>query len=330
MNDVKLSFIDDEPEVFRYDWPADCPKPGMYEAVPFDEYLKWPAVSQSGLKVGMDVSGRHLQALLNHELEDEPTPAKELGSAIHTAIFEPERYAKEYLRAGSCKAILKTGDRKGSPCGNEARRQDADGRWLCGVHGKEFEDLPNIVSNETADRCEKIVAAVKRQPISALLQSSGNSELSIVTSVGGIPLKCRLDFYYQPKSAPPIIVDLKSCQPNKGAESHIQKTIVRYMWAMQAYAYCKAVEDLTGDVPRFAWMFIESGGLYEPAVYQLDDITKQLGKAQFDAAWQRYYTWLSSGYWPSYNDQSAKLQPLNVVDTMAIYWECQRWGVSGG
>ena len=61
------AFIDDDvqEENFTVPWPKDLPKPGLHHDVSFDDYLKWPAISQSTLKVGREISWLHCKTILH-------------------------------------------------------------------------------------------------------------------------------------------------------------------------------------------------------------------------------------------------------------------------
>lgn len=65
-------------------------KPGMYENIPFGEYLSWDAVSNSQI-TRWRRSPRHSQARWKEE-----TKAMKLGSLIHEGVLEPANLGRNY------------------------------------------------------------------------------------------------------------------------------------------------------------------------------------------------------------------------------------------
>src|SRR5690606_26886762 len=76
---------------------AEVPEPGLYPDVPADVYHRWPAASQTVLKIMRDRSPAHARQYML--TPPEPTPAMVLGAAIHAAILQPDVFARQYVRA---------------------------------------------------------------------------------------------------------------------------------------------------------------------------------------------------------------------------------------
>lgn len=70
-------------------------KPGVYEGIPNHEYHTGPGISKSGLDL-VHRSPMHLNAVMTAANDRAPTPAQELGTAVHMAILEPAEFAKTY------------------------------------------------------------------------------------------------------------------------------------------------------------------------------------------------------------------------------------------
>lgn len=73
-------------------------KPGVYEGIPNAEYHGGPGISKSGLDL-VHRSPMHYQAVVTAANDHTPTPAQEIGTAVHMAILEPEEFAKTYCLA---------------------------------------------------------------------------------------------------------------------------------------------------------------------------------------------------------------------------------------
>ena len=70
------------------------PEPGLYADIPMLEYHTWEGASQSRLKVIRDQSPAHLRWQMDHP--SPPSDAQAVGSAVHTAVLEPELFASSY------------------------------------------------------------------------------------------------------------------------------------------------------------------------------------------------------------------------------------------
>lgn len=73
-------------------------KPGVYEGIANHEYHCGPGISKSGLDL-IHRSPMHYNAVVTAANDRTPTPAQEIGTAVHMAILEPEEFAKTYCMA---------------------------------------------------------------------------------------------------------------------------------------------------------------------------------------------------------------------------------------
>lgn len=73
-------------------------KPGVYEGISNAEYHGGPGISKSGLDL-VHRSPMHYNAVVTAANDRTPTPAQEIGTAVHMAILEPEEFAKTYCLA---------------------------------------------------------------------------------------------------------------------------------------------------------------------------------------------------------------------------------------
>lgn len=70
-------------------------KPGVYEGISNAEYHGGPGISKSGLDL-IHRSPMHFNAVMTAANDRTPTPAQDLGTAVHMAILEPSEFAKTY------------------------------------------------------------------------------------------------------------------------------------------------------------------------------------------------------------------------------------------
>src|SRR5579864_8863137 len=166
------------------------PECGLHYDVPFDTYKRWDAVNVSVLSWA-EVSAKHLKAALDGQIEDEDTKDRRFGRATHVRLLEPQQFEWRIPIAGSCAAVLKSGKRKGSACGNESRYKCGDD-WFCGVNGHapdDAEEPRDYVTHDELERINAIARSVKSHPIVNILRKHGGSEVSWVCEIEGVLMK---------------------------------------------------------------------------------------------------------------------------------------------
>lgn len=106
-----------------------APAPGMYSGVPFVDYLRWDAASQSRL----DTLRTQTPAHLYHQMVNPEDMTRDLviGRAVHTLVLEPKKFESEFIVSERCSAKKNDGAR----CSNPGKHR-VGGSWLCGVHVK--------------------------------------------------------------------------------------------------------------------------------------------------------------------------------------------------
>lgn len=237
---------------------ADCPPPGIYQDVPFEQYASWRAIN-SGVVKWMKVSPKHGQAALNGEIRSDDTRSMKLGRAIHCRILEPDTFADRFIVSRNCEAELKSGDRKGHQCGCNATFLGLDGRFYCGKHSpQECDTSREIITAEEGVKCERVALSLKDHPACKLIRRKGWSETSIVWEHAGMKMKGRMDRHCG-EGPRPIVLDIKKCRVGYGTTEECQKAILNYDYHIQAAGYCKGAEQVTGDMPEFIWVFVEDG-----------------------------------------------------------------------
>lgn len=153
--------------------------------------------------------------------------AQELGTAIHMALLEPERFASHY-------AIQPKVDRrtKEGKAAAEAWTQQNAGKVA--------------LSDYDNDVVEKILARVNLKPKLKQFFEKGQAEASFfaIDEESGLGLRCRTDYFIEGLN---VIVDLKTTDC---AETRVfLKDITDYGYNTQAAFYMDVVEMATGKRP---------------------------------------------------------------------------------
>ena len=169
--------------------------PGWHYDVPMETYLADEALSSSGLQ-DFKRSAHYYRFRQNSERV--ASKAMTNGTAFHTAVLEPDEFARLYVIAGQCVARKKSGER----CTNPGTRIYRD-KAFCGVRGHhpkpdfiEEEGGPEIV--EKADRDAMGIARDnlhKHKHIMQYFKGVGASEVTgiWVDEPSGVRCKIRLD-----------------------------------------------------------------------------------------------------------------------------------------
>jgi hypothetical protein len=189
-------------------------------------------------------------------IDDVPTDAMQLGTALHAALLEPERFNEivgKIPPAAKCKATTKAG----SQCTNDAKI----GSDFCGVH-KGVDNLPDAEVILTAERWElltEMVEQVRRHKVATVyLERCPHREKVFLwqCTETGLPLRCKVDLLH-----PRHVVDVKTTG-RIGSEHDLATTIVRYGYHRQAAFYLRILRGLgiADASTRWHWIFVENIG----------------------------------------------------------------------
>jgi hypothetical protein len=265
----------------------DC---GIHKGVDFETYLGWHAISQSVLK---EPSQLHMKAAFEGKLKVPTTDAIRFGSAIHCYMLEPDHFEARYPVATPCSMPLKSGKRKGQPCGATSSFRDGDW-WFCGTHAPDSSVKEDgRVSPDEFDRIRFIAEKLDSHPIGRLLRLPGENELSIVADVDGIRMKGRIDRFLDA----PCIIDVKKINLRDGTRDKLRRKIRDYGYDFQAAAYSRIFYEITGERPGYMWLFVESDYPHDLIPVQAGEDLMFVGQVKFDAALHRWRDAVESNTW---------------------------------
>lgn len=276
--------------------------PGVYENLSNAEYHAAPGLSNGGLKTFLVSPLHYWHEKLNPALEcalcavprsEHPTvtcqyftgraetPALRLGSALHVAVLEPNRFLDQYAlrpNAADFPDALTTVDHmqkwltaKTIPFKKSAAKPELQAicrdakapilEDLLSAHakkdyGKKYLDKPEW------SQVRGMSAALRREARLRPYLASGVGEVSIfvVDPETGVLLKCRLDWM----SASRVVLDLKSFSiRGESIDTTISKAIQYQGYYRQVWFYLHVMK-LAG-LDGFSWLyaFVESDAPYE-------------------------------------------------------------------
>ena len=185
------------------------------------------------------------------------TPAMRMGTAVHCAILEPEKFKQKYLllpdiRVKTLKAY------------KDAVKENPDMEIL---HGADAENLNGMIA-----------AVMANEAARELLELDGDCEVSgfHIDSETGVGLRHRFDKLTKCG----IGIDLKKTQ--SVSPNEISKTIYKYGYHMQDSLYSDAYKAIKGrELNQFYFIFVEEAYPHQVAVVYLDDISKQAGRDEY-------------------------------------------------
>lgn len=247
----------------------------IIENMPSADYFAVDAASNSGLKL-VRRSPAHFKY---REPEDGDTRAKQIGTALHAAILEPEHFAKHYL-------VSTVDDRRLAEYKGLAKDVGGDRVLTISEHRRIVDMQESVYRNKRA---------------SSILQAHGRRELSVFTKdpVTGVDVKFRFDFKGDGFTA----ADLKKCQDARGSE--FVRAISNYGYYMQIAFYMDMWKAETAeDIREFPIIAVEENAPHGCICHDLDEVALMLGRKHYREALNTYAECLERGVWPAYGDDS--------------------------
>jgi exodeoxyribonuclease VIII len=263
-----------------------------YEGIPNDTYHAHKSISKSGL----DLIERDPFHYFNQKPMEQTRPMQ-VGSAIHAAILEPEVFKTDYMMLPEIK------DRR------QPEYKEAVKRY--GV-SKVF----------TSNDCENISnmqkAVLGNSEAKHLLEQDGYFELSgfVNDPVTGLICRHRFD---KLAVVDGYAVDVKKTQDVRPFK--FSRSIGDYRYHVQDAFYLDQYEWLTGEkLKGMKFIAVEEKFPHKVAVYQLDDISRQIGREAYRKNLNTYAEFINNGTKPHNNDTC---QIISVTEWMMREYEDQ-------
>lgn len=258
-------------EVIEYTEGMTIEPPCFIANMPNSVYHSTPeGISASGLKLVLRSPAHY-----KFQASTPPTRAMELGTAIHTALLEPDRFADEYVLLRDVK------DRRAS-----------EYKQALKVHGSE-----SVLVSSEADNVAGMQETVLANPaMSERLIAEGWRELSLFVRDPETQVLVRVR--YDLLSVSGVAVDVKKCQDARPEE--FSKAVFNYEYDMQAALYSDAFEWATGKpLAAFEFAAIEEKMPHGHKLYQPCETTMQEGRRKYRQALNLFARCEQANDWPS-------------------------------
>lgn len=261
----------------------------LHAGWPARDYFAVHAASASFLKA-MKRSPHHAQHGRLHP--DDPTPAMKFGTAWHTAFFEPERFAAEYV------AIPEGLDRRTKEGKALFAEVEASGRTP--LSADEDELLAAMIATANAHPATQAIRAATRGQM---------AEPSLFADHLGVPVKIRPDLLVPPCPSFPsgLIVDGKTTQD--ASPDAFGRACWNMDYHIQAALYVDVVQAYYGTAmpPTFAWLAAEKDAPNCCAYYTAGENLIEHGRREYRDLLLVYGECERTGIWPGYSEEIAPL-----------------------
>ncbi len=252
------------------------PDPGIYRGIEPDIYHGWDAVRYSNLKL-FDRTPMHARYEMLHPSEDKS--AYNVGSATHGSIYEPERFATDFVVAPKLDRRTKVGKQKW------AEFQEA-------AAGK------TILTAEEHELAAELGAAVHRHPFAAqLLAKAQHVELAVVWIDPTTELKCKAKIdMISSVGGFTWIGDLKTCRD--ASPRGFGRAIAQFDYDLQAFMYTAGLNEVSPYDRRFCFIAAEKEPPFAVAVYELTPEDMKVGGEKFSRC--QWKACMDTNTWPGY------------------------------
>lgn len=255
------------------------PSSGTISRISEAEYNALPAERSTTLKA-MGESPRRYKYVKENKYE--PTPSMLLGTAIHVATLEPERFGKEYV-------AYPGPVRRGKEWEQWSARHASD----------------TIITESELETTIAVSRAVLADPVAARYLASGQPEMTLQWTDKETQLACkaRVDWLIGGSNdghRPPIIVGLKTARSAHPRRFATQAAQLGYpvQWALYAAGYTA----ITGQKPEMIEIVVETAPFYEVVVYRITQEVLDFGDEQVREYLQKVVECTKSGKWPGIAD----------------------------
>lgn len=268
---------------------TNTPQPGIYENVPFNEYIAWEAVSNSALMR----AERSMHHYRTQRFGNEETPAMRLGSLIHCGKLEPLALMERYVVMPPFERTVRR------PDGGEFQNPKASAAYKAEV--AEFERQNSGREIVLQSEFDRLIGAVQALSSNAqakrYLEGDGPTEVSFLWQdpLTGVLCKGRSDKLNFPER---VIADLKTTVN----ASDFEWTIKKRRYHRQAALYVDGLAVLTGVQMGFALVVAETESPFLVRASRMSERTLRAGRLNYQFFLQQIAECQQSGVWPGYSD----------------------------
>lgn len=218
------------------------------------------------------------------------TPAMAFGTAVHTAILEPDAYRDRYVVMPKVDRRTKEGKALAESYEAEADAKGAE-----------------LISQVDDEKIDRIMHAVHDHPVAGKLLATGVAEQSAFwrDPETQVWCRCRPDWLI---ASPLAIVDVKTTAD--GSHEAFTASAFKWRYHVQAAFYLDGIAAATGDRPdSFMFLVVEKEVPFAVSVFYADEEFLAAGRAEYRRCLRIYADCLQNNKWPGYN---LAIQPIGL------------------
>ena len=252
------------------------PSPGVYHNMSADDYHSVRAVSSSALKAFILKCPAKARAVIEGRVKEE-TATMMKGTALHTAVLEPDTFKSKYR------------------IGPEVRRNSKE--WIAFANDCDIDGVIPLKPSENSDIIGMRDSLWNDPGVSKILRACEHRELSIFWNdeETGLYCKARLDIYGEKVGA---LLDLKTT--GSAYFEDFQRTSFNMGYHIQIPWYVRAARAVGLDVKMSGVLAVETTPDYIPCIFQIPPATFTLGASEIQKALPRLAECQATGVWPGY------------------------------
>jgi len=288
-------------------------QPGIYFDVPFEDYVKIPAINNSTLKVLREHTPMHARYYQQHGFD---TKALDFGRLTHVMLLEPDKFDAAYAVGPN----VRGNTNKWKDFASKAREQNKE-----------------PIKRAEYDEAMAFKRAVLNQPVARFV-SRGRAEVTLVwlddepmdidvyTPTGeqitmrhyeptGLLQKARVDYAHEAEA---ILCDVKGVVDASPNERGFPRAAANFAYHQQAAMSSHGWEKLTDRTPAFTFVVIEKCPAkadpmlwpFPSAAYETQPLTLNAGMLAYRDSLKTWAECLKKDEWPGY--MTEKVLPLEI------------------
>ena len=231
--------------------------------------------------------------------------AMQFGTLAHKMILEGEKAYEEAVAVRPT-TYMAAGKKKDDPPVEKPWNGNAT---FCSEWAERVANAGRIVIAPEDDACLRALRRrVSENPYSSALLSRGTPELTIRNIEGGLPVQCRID--WATGDADPVywtsINDLKTCDNLNG----VKRDIYTYRYDRQAAWYQWMVQQETGIVLPFRFIFVEKAPPHRVGVWEIPENALARAHEMNMADLQSLLVYHAANEWPVGDPEGIQTAPL--------------------
>lgn len=259
---------------------------GIYSGISSEQYHRLGNISKSGLWTIYTKTPAHYRFA-----EPKESQAFDFGSAVHTAILEPNSFERAVMRGPA--------DRRGNLWKDSVAEATNQGRMIL-TSG----DYDAVLEVRDAVHANAFINSLITGGTPQIEQTAiWDERVTIDGSEYVIPCRARPDLV-RPDLG--IMLDVKTTQSASAAE--FARSVANYGYHVQEYWYGRGWGAAGGGVIKgTVFLAIEKEAPYAMQVFELDPTSVAEGGAIAEKALRTYAECMASGHWPAYPEQVTQI-----------------------